>query len=159
MFLLLSINLSILPKVVKLTGIEVFIIFLYYFLICLESIVMSTLSSLIVKLVSSLFSLITIGRLTYSLLIFPIYLVFGWFWFFPIVFLFSILLEKEMATHSSSLAWRILWTEEPGGLLSIGSHRVGHDWSELVCVCSVSILLVTTMIFMITMWNAELDES
>ena len=36
-------------------------------------------------------------------------------------------LEKEMATHSSILASRILWTEEPGGLLSIGSHRVGHD--------------------------------
>ena len=35
--------------------------------------------------------------------------------------------EKEMATHSSILAWRIPWTEEPGGLLSIGSHRVGHD--------------------------------
>ena len=43
-------------------------------------------------------------------------------------------LEKEMATHSSILAWRILWTEEPGGLLSIGSHRVGHDWSDLACV-------------------------
>ena len=36
-------------------------------------------------------------------------------------------LEKEMATHSSILAWSILWTEEPGGLLSVGSHRVGHD--------------------------------
>ena len=36
-------------------------------------------------------------------------------------------LEKEMAPHSSSLAWRILWTEEPGGLLPMGSHRVGHD--------------------------------
>ena len=36
-------------------------------------------------------------------------------------------LEKEMATHSSILAWRIPWTEEPGGLLSMGSHRVGHD--------------------------------
>ena len=35
--------------------------------------------------------------------------------------------EKEMATHSSILAWRILWMEEPGGLLSMGSHRVGHD--------------------------------
>ena len=35
--------------------------------------------------------------------------------------------EKERATHSSILAWRILWTEEPGGLLSMGSHRVGHD--------------------------------
>ena len=38
-----------------------------------------------------------------------------------------ILLEKEMATHSSVLAWRIPGTEELGGLLSMGSHRVGHD--------------------------------
>ena len=37
------------------------------------------------------------------------------------------LLEKEMATHSSLLAWKIPWTEEPGGLQSMGSHRVGHD--------------------------------
>ena len=36
-------------------------------------------------------------------------------------------LEKGMATHSSILAWRILWTEEPGGLQSMGSQRVGHD--------------------------------
>ena len=36
-------------------------------------------------------------------------------------------LEKEMATHSSVLAWRIPGTREPGGLLSMGSHRVGHD--------------------------------
>ena len=36
-------------------------------------------------------------------------------------------LEKEMETHSSILAWRIPWTEEPGGLWSIGSQRVGHD--------------------------------
>ena len=36
-------------------------------------------------------------------------------------------LEKEMATHSSVLAWRIPGTEEPGGLPSLGSHRVGHD--------------------------------
>ena len=35
--------------------------------------------------------------------------------------------EKGMATHSSDLAWRILWTEEPGGLQSTGSQRVGHD--------------------------------
>ena len=37
------------------------------------------------------------------------------------------LLEKGIATHSSILAWRIPWTEEPGGLPSMGSHRVGHD--------------------------------
>ena len=35
-------------------------------------------------------------------------------------------LEKEMATHSSILAWKISWTEEPGGLQSMGSQRVGH---------------------------------
>ena len=37
------------------------------------------------------------------------------------------LLEKEMATHSSILAWKIPWTEEPGGLQSMGLQRVGHD--------------------------------
>ena len=40
-------------------------------------------------------------------------------------------LEKEMATHSSVLAWRIPGTAEPGGVSSMGSHRVGHDWSDL----------------------------
>ena len=38
-------------------------------------------------------------------------------------------LEKEMATHSNTLAWKIPWTEEPGGLQSTGSQRVGHDWA------------------------------
>ena len=37
------------------------------------------------------------------------------------------LLEEEMTTHSSILAWRIPWTEEPGGLQSMGSQRAGHD--------------------------------
>ena len=41
-------------------------------------------------------------------------------------------LEKEMATHSSVLAWRIPGMGKPGGLPSMGSHRVGHDWSDLV---------------------------
>ena len=36
-------------------------------------------------------------------------------------------LKEEMATHTSTLAWKILWTEEPGGLPSVGSHRVGRD--------------------------------
>ena len=48
---------------------------------------------------------------------------------FPFTFHFH-LLEKEMATHSSVLAWRIPGTGEPGGLPSMGSHRVGHDWSD-----------------------------
>ena len=38
-------------------------------------------------------------------------------------------LEKEMATHSSTLAWKIPWTEEPGRLQSMGLQRVGHDWA------------------------------
>ena len=44
-------------------------------------------------------------------------------------------LEKEMAIHSSTLAWKILWTEEPGRLPSMGSQRVRHDWatSQLQC--------------------------
>ena len=45
---------------------------------------------------------------------------------FPFTFHF-LALEKEMATHSSVLAWRIPGTAEPGGLPSMGSHRVGHD--------------------------------
>ena len=39
-------------------------------------------------------------------------------------------LEEGVATHSSRLVWRIPWTEEPGGLQSIGSHRVRHDCSN-----------------------------
>ena len=45
-------------------------------------------------------------------------------------------LEKEMATHSSILAWRIPGTGEPGGLLSMGSHRVGDDWSDLAAAAA-----------------------
>ena len=45
-------------------------------------------------------------------------------------------LEKEMATHSSVLAWRIPETEAPGGRPSLGSHRVGHDWSGLAAAAA-----------------------
>ena len=45
-------------------------------------------------------------------------------------------LEKEMATHSSILAWRIPGTGEPGGLPSMGSHRVGHEWSDLAAAAA-----------------------
>ena len=47
-------------------------------------------------------------------------------------------LEKEMATHSSILAWRIPGMGEPGGLSSMGSHRVGHDWSDLAAAAAPS---------------------
>ena len=46
-------------------------------------------------------------------------------------------LEKEMATHSSILAWRIPGTGEPGRLPSMGSHRVGHDWSDLAAAAAL----------------------
>ena len=45
-------------------------------------------------------------------------------------------LEKEMATHSSVLAWRIPGMAEPGGLPSTGSHRVGHNWSDLAAAAA-----------------------
>ena len=46
------------------------------------------------------------------------------------------ILEKEMATHSSVLAWRILGMAEPGGLPSMGSHRVGHNCSDLAAAAA-----------------------
>ena len=46
-------------------------------------------------------------------------------------------LEKEMTTHSSVLAWRIPWTGEPDGLPSVGSNRVGHNWSDVLVVVVV----------------------
>ena len=48
-------------------------------------------------------------------------------------------LEKEMATHSSVLAWRIPGIGEPGGLLSMGLHRVGHDWSDLAAASYIHV--------------------
>ena len=45
-----------------------------------------------------------------------------------------------MATHSSVLAWRIPGTGEPGGLPSMGSHRLGHDWSDLAAAAAIIVL-------------------
>ena len=53
--------------------------------------------------------------------------------------------EKEMATQSSVLAWGIPWTEEPGGLLSMGLHRVIHDWSDLACMHALEKELATPL--------------
>ena len=52
--------------------------------------------------------------------------LFFFFWLYP-----WYVVEKAIATHSSVLSWRIQGTGEPGGLPSMGSHRVGHDWSDL----------------------------
>ena len=56
--------------------------------------------------------------------------------------------KKGISTHSSILALRIPWTEEPGGLQSIGSQRVRHDWSDLACTHAlkwVKVLLVSSL--------------
>ena len=50
-------------------------------------------------------------------------------------------LEEEMATHSSVLAWRILGTAGPGELPSMGSYRVGHDWSNLAAAAAAAEIL------------------
>ena len=55
-------------------------------------------------------------------------------------------LEKEMATHSRVIAWRIQGTGEPGGLLSMGLHRVGHDWSDLAAA-AVQLVLTPMLIY------------
>ena len=60
-------------------------------------------------------------------------------------------LEKGMATHSSVLAWRIPGTGEPGGLPSMGSHRVGHDWNDLAAAAAAAAQYI--------MWDAELHET
>jgi len=53
-------------------------------------------------------------------------------------------LEKEMATHSSVLTWRIPGMGEPGGLPSMGSHSVGHDWSDLAAAAAAEKLISPT---------------
>ena len=54
-------------------------------------------------------------------------------------------LEKEMATHSSVLAWRIPGTGEAGGLPSMGSHRVRHDWSDLAVAVAILVKMYTQL--------------
>ena len=54
-------------------------------------------------------------------------------------------MEKEMATHSNVLAWRIPGTGETGGLPSLGSHRVGHDWSDLAAAAAAAEMTVRSL--------------
>ena len=56
-------------------------------------------------------------------------------------------LEKEMATHSSVLAWRIPGMGEPGGLPPMGSHRVGHDWSDSAAAAAAAVLNSNVTVF------------
>ena len=72
-------------------------------------------------------------------------------------------MKKEMAPHSSILAWRILWTEEPGGLLSIGSHRLSSSssnstvWSgNTASICAVSVSTSMQKTLASLSWLSEL---
>ena len=55
-------------------------------------------------------------------------------------------LEKEMATHSSTLSWRSPWTEEPGGQQSMGSQRVKHDWATETAAAAMDM-------FALSLWH------
>ena len=59
-------------------------------------------------------------------------------YFYKLNYIRTLFMEKAMATHSSVLAWRIPGMVEPGGLLSVGSHRVGHDWSDLAAAAATA---------------------
>ena len=63
-------------------------------------------------------------------------------------------LEKAMATHSSVLAWRIPGTGEPRGLPSVGSHRVGHDWSDAAAAAYLGVDLLVHFMYDIWMFRA-----
>ena len=65
-------------------------------------------------------------------------------------------LEKEMATHSSVLPWRIPGVVEPGGLPSMGSHRVRHDWSDLAAVISHCVYIPYPLYPFICWWRLRL---
>ena len=68
-------------------------------------------------------------------------------------------LEKEMATHSSVLAWRIPGMAEPGGLPSMGSHRVGHNWCDLAVAVSgiPSGIMGSLLMSLVTTWSWASD--
>ena len=65
------------------------------------------------------------------------------------------LLEKKMATHSCVLAWRIPGTGEPGGLPSMGSHRVGHDWSNLAAAAAAGKGWLWGPWYLVVQWSAR----
>ena len=76
--------------------------------------------------------------------------------------------EKAMAPHSSTLAWKIPQTEEPGGLQSMGSHRVGHGWRDLAGAAAACLFIrwqfsavqsLSCVWFFVTLWTAACQAS
>ena len=63
--------------------------------------------------------------------------------------------EKAMATHSSILAWRIPGTEEPGGLTSMRSHKVGQDWSDLAAAAAEDLYFISCTIKSSSVWLVQ----
>ena len=61
--------------------------------------------------------------------------------------------EKEMSTHSSDLAWRIPGMAEPDGLLSMGLHRIGHDWSNLAAAAAVLLERWIFIVRLVLFWT------
>ena len=72
-----------------------------------------------------------------------------------IYYLTSKIIGEEMAPHSSTFAWWISGTGEPAGLLSMGSHRVGHDWSDL----AVAILLGASLVVQMVKYLPTIQET
>ena len=64
-----------------------------------------------------------------------------------------------MASHSSILAWRIPWTEKPGGLQSVGSQTVGHNWSDLACVHYLKTLNLVWFYFFVFLFGIFFSSS
>ena len=67
-------------------------------------------------------------------------------------------LEKDMASHSSVLAWRIPGMAEPGGLPSMGSHRVGHDWSDLAAAAATQVTFAFYRYVKMRVWSEASDH-
>ena len=105
-----------------------------------------------VKLISVIFSW---WLITYEYWIFPLPYFVNLLSDFTVTFHFHAL-EKEMAPHSSTLAWRIPGTAEPGGLPSMRSHRVGHDWSDLAAAAAAHIFPNFINIFMLSFFLQHL---
>ena len=80
-----------------------------------------------------------------------------WLSDFTFTFHFHVL-EKEMETHPSVLAWRIPGTGEPGGLPSMGSHRVGHDWSDLAVAAGWSGYPPCAFLLTLLSWPCQQQE-
>ena len=98
--------------------------------------VLTCLISLLSKGLSRVFSRTTIWKHQF----FSLYNMFYVYWeHTTLIHMPSNTTEKAIATHSSVLAWRIPGTVEPGGLLPMGSHRVGHDWSDLAAAAATQI--------------------